>query len=405
MKLIRTIRKNKRSARRSLGKGDDTDGDGCEEESLDSDDTGAQGSCMDKDMRETLYPGSTLGKRRTPDVVDPDEAGPSTSSSAMSKRKRVGRALSDDESGETDTDTEQRRLFKRNEKNIMDVLRDRLSDLLPNERKEQEELVSVVADALVTRINRPKNSPFPTVKETMAESGLFAKKLKETLKPPEPAVISGVWDSCMAPGMFELYETLGYPSPPEECWACNKDPENTVRSNMDAWECLWQIYRDYGPTGRMNKVQLAIQLHTYFEENIRKPANARLLPGQRPIPEWRKVDVFMHMYRHNDEPSLRINNIKFQVSRMIDDLHDYGLYKRNRAHKFMACPDSKPMHDYIDLVNLYIKVSSCKPENMIGARNNSERYSKSTAYNFINPDKSGYGGHGSHPSVLAKAVM
>ena len=421
MKLIRNIRKSKRSMRRIVGREEAAamnDEDSCCLGNDDGhEDALREGEGMDEDMREVLYPGSTRARARprprpnssnnsSSSSSDMDR-GPSTSSRPPRKRAKTtsatATALSDDESGETDTDTEQRRLFKRNEKNIVAVIRDRLGDLLPTERREQEEFVSVLADALINKCNRPKNAPFPSVRDAIAESGAFAKELQKSLKPPEPAVISGAWDPCMAPDIFELYETLGYPSPQEKCWACNKDPENTVRSNTDAWECLTTMYRDN--VNRMSKVQLAVQLYTYFEENIRKPANANLQPGQRPIPEWRKVDVFMHMYRHTNEPAVRINNILSQLTRMMDDLHDYGMYERNRAHRFMARPQSKPMHDYRDLTDTWVKVSQCKPENMVGARGNSERYTKSTAYHFINPDKPGYGGRGSHPSMLVKSIM
>ncbi len=213
--------------------------------------------------------------------------------------------------------------------------------------------------------------------------------------------VSEVWTACIDPEMSEVYRLLGNPGDRGNCWGCRKIGRKGAISDVRAWDNLTKLY--YENIGRSKPVELAKQLWKYFEDQIRGPANQRLQPGQEPVPEWRSIDIYLHMSRHTNEPVLRTNHMINNLNRMLDYLNDYGIWERNQTFSWMARPRSSGIKDMEKLLGMIMRMYGSNPERMFGASQNSALASSTAIRSWVNPNKPSYGGGRSHPERLTES--
>lgn len=91
-----------------------------------------------------------------------------------------------------------------------------------------------------------------------------------------------------------VYEVIGMPEKEHRtCWACNDGLATDVPINTNALDRMQEMLERNFRT--MDHVVLAGKLHRHFMTHVWEPANRNLRPGETPIPEWRKADMWYHM--------------------------------------------------------------------------------------------------------------
>lgn len=300
----------------------------------------------------------------------------------------------DDDEEEAEEDLEAREQEEARMADMVEVVTGLLENYLPQRAADRDTVVGVITGALMNpqdlQANQQRNV---VVADTL-------QGMNERLRNTAPVTLSNLWHPCVDPEMSQVYDTLGDPHDRSQCWGCQKSGPHSAATSVRAWENLTMLY--YNNISTCKLVTLAQQLHKYFEEHIRAPANANLLPGQEPVPEWRAVDILMHMTRHTNEPVARINHLISVVNQMIDNLHDYGTYSRNGTYKWMTRPNSNAIRDVDRLVSMLLKLYRCNPERMFGSNQNSSLASNAAHHCWINPAKPSYGSRRSHPFRLTE---
>lgn len=97
--------------------------------------------------------------------------------------------------------------------------------------------------------------------------------------------------------------TLGDPGPRANCFGCCYYGEKETTIPSEAIVKLIEMSRQ--SIGRICLVTLAHGMAEYYDIKIRQPVNAKLKPGQRPLPYWPAAQILDHIYNHTQDPLIQ----------------------------------------------------------------------------------------------------
>jgi hypothetical protein len=98
-------------------------------------------------------------------------------------------------------------------------------------------------------------------------------------------------------------EALGEAGSRSQCFGCVYFGEKETTIPSDEIYKLIEMSRQ--SIGRIDMICLAQGMEDYYEKHIRQKVNARLLPGERPLPPWRAAQILEHIRHHNQDPLIQ----------------------------------------------------------------------------------------------------
>jgi len=176
--------------------------------------------------------------------------------------------------------------------------------------------------------------------------------------PPGDAVVDE--GHCHSPEYAAMIAELGLPPPGSICFSCDYDnPESGAIcfEHVRRMERLMQSKLSFART-----IRLARSLGIFYESYIRKPANARLLPGEQPIPAWHPAIIFQHIRGHVCDTGLRRQGHLNQIQTDIEQYRDNCVYKWAVVDgQRVRVPDERKWVFFEKMVRLYTHVSGVDP--------------------------------------------
>jgi hypothetical protein len=165
-------------------------------------------------------------------------------------------------------------------------------------------------------------------------------------------------DHCISPEMARVRAEL---EPIQrECFACDMDNPESSAICYEHWRRMERLMQSKLNT--TNTIRLAKQLGIFFELHVRKPANARLLEGETPIPPWNSGTIYMHIRYHINDTGIRRHGHLEDVQMAIQQFQTYELYKWVvRDGERVRVPDRTQWPLYERMVRLYKHVSDQDP--------------------------------------------
>lgn len=113
------------------------------------------------------------------------------------------------------------------------------------------------------------------------------------------------------------------------CVACRRGTNGAAPIPIEA---LNNLIRNYVENrGYKDPEDLAVDLAEQFEKCIRQPANARLQPGEEPIPLFTAEDIYVHMKYHDQEPAVWTQNTLEMLGNIREQIYQGQLFRAPRV--------------------------------------------------------------------------
>lgn len=167
-------------------------------------------------------------------------------------------------------------------------------------------------------------------------------------------------------------ETLGEPASRAQCFGCVYFGEKDTTIPLDALEKLIEMARQ--SIGRIDMICLAQGMEDFYEKNIRQKINAYLLPGQRPLPEWKAAQILDHIRNHNQDPLVQQVVVLAETQELRSALFDCCFEVSSKTGKVR--PNKHAIESYDRIVKLQLHIQKQDASKMAftsaGARINPE---------------------------------
>jgi hypothetical protein len=166
--------------------------------------------------------------------------------------------------------------------------------------------------------------------------------------------------------------TLGDPGPRSNCFGCCYYGEKETTIPSEALVKLIEMSRQ--SIGRICLVTLAHGMASYYDTKIRQPVNAKLKPGERPLPYWPAAQILDHIYNHTNDPLIQQVVILSKTKEIVNEL-ELCLFERS-SKTGIKKPNKYNIECYDKMVKLLLTVQKMDSSKMAfhsaGARINPE---------------------------------
>lgn len=157
-----------------------------------------------------------------------------------------------------------------------------------------------------------------------------------------------VYEPCGLTTRTKELQELGEAGPRSTCFGCVYvgEREQTAVPYREVMDLLEMARASIGCS---DPVSLAKEMARRFRK-MRRECNAQLMPGERPIPEWKAATILEHIKHHNQDPEIQ----QWVQLRDIQELKDIALQaavtKRTRSGNLKV--DEKQAATYEKLCRL-----------------------------------------------------
>lgn len=134
------------------------------------------------------------------------------------------------------------------------------------------------------------------------------------------------WEPCMHPYDRSVEDRFGRADPREQCWGCRHGSAEDAPVNSERVQEMQRVVENNW--GRMNIVDIAVEVHAFFEEYIRRPTNDLLEDGERSVPEWTVATIIDHLEWHGKEPAIQLQVMLERNGRVMDTIYKSQLFRR-----------------------------------------------------------------------------
>jgi hypothetical protein len=167
-------------------------------------------------------------------------------------------------------------------------------------------------------------------------------------------------------------EAFGEAGPRSECFGCVYFGEKDTTIPSDELVKLIEMSRQ--SLGRIDMICLAKGMADYYEKHIRQKINRNLMPGQRPLPEWKEAQILEHIRFHNQDPLVQQVIILAETQELRAALFDCCFEVSSKTGKMR--PNKNNIKAYEEAVKLQFHVQKQDASKMsffsAGARVNPE---------------------------------
>ena len=167
-------------------------------------------------------------------------------------------------------------------------------------------------------------------------------------------------------------EAFGEAGSRAECFGCVYFGEKDTTIPSDELVKLIEMARQ--SLGRIDMVCLAKGMADYYEKHIRQKINRHLMPGQKPLPEWKEAQILEHIRYHNQDPLVQQVIILAETQELRAALLDCCFEVSNKTGKVR--PNKHNIESYEKMVKLQFHVQKQDATKMsfysAGARINPE---------------------------------
>jgi hypothetical protein len=177
------------------------------------------------------------------------------------------------------------------------------------------------------------------------------------------------WQPSLFATDAAIRDLYGEPQPQLECFACRHGGggENAPAVRGRNVEQLMRFMAE--ERSNANPVQHAQSVSDMYEQHVRQPANANLLPGQVPLPAWLPATVYAHLYgNHTNDAWIRADYIGNTCMDVIQTARSNGLVMQQKT------PDGSTQYKIDnsqwkivkEATDTWLKVMKSHPEHMTG---------------------------------------
>lgn len=167
-------------------------------------------------------------------------------------------------------------------------------------------------------------------------------------------------------------EEFGEAGSRSDCFGCVYFGEKDTTIPSDELMKLIEMARQ--SLGRIDMICLAKGMADYYEHYIRRKINRNLMPGQRPLPEWKESQILEHIRYHNQDPLVQQVIILAETQELRAALLDCCFEVSNKTGKVR--PNKHNIESYEKMVKLQLHVQKQDASKMsfysAGARVNPE---------------------------------
>jgi len=159
---------------------------------------------------------------------------------------------------------------------------------------------------------------------------------------------------CMPRSRELEVDVLGQPGERSKCFGCNYMGQENYTSvgQGDLTKLRNMIRRSYG---RCDLVTLCKGMERFYENNIRQKYNARLLPGDEPLPEWPAALIMDHYRFHTQDPELQQIVLLAEIQELRGALFNSCLRKSSKTGKVTGDKDQIACYERLCKLQTHIQ--------------------------------------------------
>lgn len=183
---------------------------------------------------------------------------------------------------------------------------------------------------------------------------------------------------------------LGELQPMSECYGCIHMSARAVQKHVAVDRTrIDQFINNIGTAlaGR-NINQAALKLAKEYEENIRRPSNKYLRPGQLPLPRWTAATIKDHVYNHDKNPLFALQRKKEELRKFTETAYraskEYHPIKKRIDGKMTERVNPEQWKIYREASELELKYASVDVELLMNQQHQLRQQLRMNGGDFMN---------------------
>jgi hypothetical protein len=168
------------------------------------------------------------------------------------------------------------------------------------------------------------------------------------------------YEAVGLPSREEERNELGIPQCRDQCFACTYVGEREMGAVPfeEVMKLIDQIRKNVAKTKLST---LVVDVADQYAR-LQKTVNSHLLPGEKPLPDWRAATILEHIRSHTNDPELKIWVILDNLNQL-SEIALFASVERDQTGRQRI--NERQMKCYSDLIKLTLQVYRSKPSDMM----------------------------------------